>query len=200
MGELVHNKQVVYSLEENGIEFIESIDEITDKNSKLIVRAHGIPKETYELIKTKSVELLDLTCPNVLNVHKIVEEYSNNGFYIVLVGKKKHPETIGTISFCGENSYIIENEEDVENALDNFKTTGINKLLLISQTTFSLKKFDEFKEKIENSINSDIEFVVKNTICNATEIRQKETEQLSKEVDMMIIVGGKNSSNTRKII
>ncbi len=114
-------------------------------------------------------------------------------------GNKNHPENIGTISYCGVNSFIIESEEDIYEALNEFNKSNLEKLLIISQTTFSTIMFNSIVEKIKVKLNSDIKLVIKNTICNATDIRQKETDEISKNVEYMVIVGGKNSSNTKKL-
>lgn len=195
LGEIVHNKQVVESLEKDGLIFIEDIEEA---KGKTILRAHGVAKEVYGEAE-KEIELQDYTCPNVLKIHKIVEKYSKNGYYIFLCGSKKHPENIGTLSYCKENSYVIEKEDDTMKALEKLEKTGIKKLLIISQTTYSLEKFYIIEEIVKNELPKDVKLVVKNTICMATELRQKETEKLSKQVDYMIIIGGKNSSNTKKL-
>lgn len=196
LGEIVHNRQVVSNLEKQGINFIENLDEA---DGKTIIRAHGIPKEVYEEAKQNNIELVDYTCPNVLKIHKIAEEYSNKGYFVFLCGSKTHPENIGTISYCGKNSYIIEKEEDSFKALNKLEKTGIRKLLVISQTTYSIEKFSIIEEIIKNEVPRNIDLVIKNTICKATELRQKETEEIAKKVDKMIIIGGKNSSNTRKL-
>ena len=196
LGEIVHNKQVIRDLEKKGIIFVEDINEA---KGKTIIRAHGVPKKVYEEAQKKDIELKDYTCPNVLKIHKIVEEYTNKGYFLFLCGSKKHPENIGTISYSNQNSYIIEKEDDTFKALDKLEKSGIKKLLVVSQTTYSLEKFYIIEEIIKNELPRDVELVVKNTICKATEIRQKETEEISKKVDMMIIIGGKNSSNTKKL-
>ena len=196
LGEIVHNKQVIEDLKNKGIIFIE---DIKDAKGTTIIRAHGVPKEIYEKAQQKNIELKDYTCPNVLKIHKIVEEYSEKGYFIFLCGSKNHPENLGTISHCTENSYIIEKEDDTFKALEKLEKSKIKKLLVISQTTYSLEKFYIIKEKIENKLPQNIELVIKNTICATTEQRQIETKELSKKVDMMIIIGGKNSSNTKKL-
>lgn len=196
LGELVHNKIVTKDLENKGLIFIEDINEA---KGKTIIRAHGIAKEVYNKAQKLGIDLVDLTCPNVLKIHKIAEEYKKNEYYIFLIGKKDHPENIGTISFCGKNSNIISDLGEVDLAIKEFEKTNIKKLLIISQTTFSLTKFDDIVEKITNSISKDIELEVKNTICSATELRQKETEEISKQVELMLVIGGKNSSNTTKL-
>lgn len=196
LGELVHNKQVVEKLEKIGLKIIDKVEE-ADK--KVIIRAHGIPKEIYDKAKKKNIEIFDFTCPNVLKIHKIAEEYSQRGYYIFLMGVKNHPEIIGIKGFSGDNSYLIENEEEIDNAIEKLEKSNIKKLLIISQTTFSLEKFNTYSQKIRNMIPNDIELEIKNTICNATKMRQEETDKISKQVDFMIIIGGKNSSNTKKL-
>ena len=196
LGEIVHNKDVVKQLENLGMHFIEDIREA---KGKTIIRAHGIPKQVYQEAEKKQIELIDYTCPKVLKIHEIAEEYAKKGYYIFLLGNRKHPEIIGTLSYCGENKFVIEKEEDALKALEILEKSGIKKLLVISQTTYSLEKFYIIEEIIKNELPKDIELIVKNTICQATEIRQKETEEISKKVDCMIIIGGKNSSNTKKL-
>jgi len=197
LGELVHNKHVTNSLQEKGLIFIENIEEA---NGNAIIRAHGVTKQTYQKAKELNVELKDLTCPKVLKIHDLAEEYSKNGYYIFLVGIANHPETIGTFSFCGENSEIIEKIGDLEQAVTKFQETNIKKALLITQTTFNLKKFEEISEKLREILKEEkAELKIINTICLSTELRQKETEDLSKQVDLMLIIGGRNSSNTNKL-
>lgn len=196
LGEIVHNEEVVKKLENLGMRFIENIEEA---KGKTIIRAHGIPKQIYEEAKRRQIELKDYTCPKVLNIHQIAEEYANKGYYIFLLGNKMHPEIVGTLSYCGENKFVIEKEDDTIKALETLEKSGIKKLLVISQTTYSLEKFYIIEEIIKNKIPRSIELIIKNTICQATEIRQKETGEMAKKVDVMIVIGGKNSSNTKKL-
>ena len=196
LGEIVHNKQVIEKLKNRGLKFIEKIEYSAGTT---IIRAHGIPKEIYEFANLNKIKIKDYTCPNVLKIHQIVEEFSKNGYYIVLCGSGNHPENIGTISYCGKYYSIIETEDDVRKAINNLQKSKMKKVLLIAQTTYSLQRFDNIQKEIKKNLSENIEVVIKNTICKATELRQKETEQLSKEVDYMIIIGGKNSSNTKKL-
>lgn len=193
LGELVHNKNVTQELEKKGAVFIDKPEET---KGKLIIRAHGIPKEIYNKIEECNIDFKDLTCPKVLHIHNIAKEYEKNDYFIFLVGQKEHPETIGTISYCGVNSCIIEKEDDVENAIKKFKTSKTKDALVIAQTTFSLEKFNTIVEKIKHEIEN---VEIKNTICDATRKRQEETIDISKKVDTMIIIGGKNSSNSNKL-
>lgn len=199
LGELVHNKQVIENLEKKGIELIDNIEDIRNEDSKMIIRAHGIKKEIYMEAEQKNIEIIDYTCPFVLKIHNIVDEYRKKGYYIFVVGSKVHPETQGTISYCGEKYSVIETEEDVQSAIINLQKSNITDLLIIVQTTFSEKRFENIEKQVKSSLLDYTNIVVKNTICAATSQRQKETEELSKQVDCMIIIGGKNSSNTKKL-
>lgn len=198
LGEIVHNKNVVKDLENKGIIFIENLNQNLKKR-KTIIRAHGVTKEVYKEADKMKINLIDLTCPKVLKIHKIVSEYNEEEYYIFLIGSKKHPETIGTASFGGEDVSIIEDFNDINVSIENFKKSNRQKLAIVVQTTFSLQKFIEITESIKKKFENFENIEVVNTICNATKIRQEETEELSKKVDCMIIVGGKNSSNTKKL-
>ncbi len=196
-GEIVHNQEVINDLRNKGVNFI---DDLNNADGITVIRAHGVPKKIYEIAQEKGIELKDFTCPNVLKIHKIAENYASQGFYIFLCGSKKHPENLGTLSHCGNHVSIIENDdEDVFIALEEFEKSKIKKLLIISQTTYSMEKFAVVEEIVQNEIAKDVELVINNTICKATELRQMETEIMSREMDYMIIIGGKNSSNTRKL-
>ena len=197
LGELVHNKQVTKELEKKGLKFIDSISQA---KKDVIIRAHGEKKETYFKAKEMGVNVIDLTCPKVTKIHKIAEEYVSKGYYILLVGNKNHPETIGTISYCGDNSYIIEDEDDVKEALQDLYKSKIKNAIVLAQTTFSLDKCNKIIDLIEDDIkDKNIELEIKKTICDATKLRQEETRKISLQVDMMIILGGKHSSNTNKL-
>ena len=196
LGEIVHNKEVIQSLQQKGIQFV---DEVENAKGKTIIRAHGIPEETRVKAKKLGVELIDYTCPNVLKIHEIAKEYESKGYYIFLLGSPNHPENIGTISYCGKNYQVIEKEEEIEQAIHNFQDSKKDKLLIIEQTTYSLEKFEKIVEQIKLQLDLKTNLVIKNTICTATKLRQKETEEIAKKVEYMIIIGGKNSSNTKKL-
>lgn len=196
LGEIVHNQDVIKELEQLGMRFVNNIKEFKDR---VVIRAHGVSKDVYRFAKEKQIELIDYTCPKVLKIHGTVKEYANEGYYIFLLGAKDHPENIGTHSYSKQHISVIEQENDVSNALEMLYKSKIKKVLLISQTTYSLEKFYIIEDRIKKELPKNIELVVKNTICQATEIRQKETEQIAKKVNSMIIIGGKNSSNTKKL-
>ncbi len=196
LGEIVHNKNVVDNLKKEGIKFIDNIEEA---KGKTIIRAHGIAKEVYEKAKKLNIELKDLTCPSVLKIHKIAEEYASKGHFIIITGKESHPEVIGIASCCGEKYSIIKDEEELEEVIKKIQDEKIENVLVISQTTYSSKQFDKMVEKLKNTIGSEINLEIKKTICPSTEIRQKETEEIAKQVDLMIIIGDRKSSNTNKL-
>lgn len=195
LGELVHNEQLVGSLEKRGMITVKDISEVPS-GEKVIFRSHGISKDIYELAKQRNIEIIDLTCPTVLSVHNKVENYAKDG-YIMLLGEIGHPECIATCSFA---QYIstIENEEDIVGAISNLKKSKLNKVYIVAQTTFSMEKFDIISKKIVELL-TDREVIVDKTICNATKLRQEETESIAKNVQMMIIIGGIKSANTRKL-
>lgn len=187
LGMLVHNENVVKKLENKGIIFVDDICEVPN-NSHIIFRAHGVSKEIYEKAENKNLIVHDLTCPNVLSIHKKVQELNEKGYYIILCGKSEHPESIGTISYC--NGIIVENIEDI--IIPQNK-----KLALLCQTTISQEKFEKIKNYLENKYPS---ILVYNTICNATKKREEEVIEISKKVDNLLIIGSKKSSNTKKLL
>ena len=197
LGELTHNSVVMNKLISNGLKII---DEIEDGKEKVIIRAHGVKKDVYEKAKKMGIKLIDLTCPRVLNIHKEAEKYANNGYYIFLIAESTHPETIGTYSFCGKNSFIIQNTEEVSKAVKEFEKSKLKNILVISQTTFSIEKFNNIIDELEKNIDREkVNIAIDKTICDATRLRQEEAIDISKKVDLMIIIGGKNSSNTKKL-
>ncbi len=196
LGKLIHNEHVIKELEEKGMKTINSLTEIKD-GEKVIFRAHGESKEQYEYAKKHNLKVIDLTCEKVKLIHDKVEKAKNDNF-IILFGKKTHPEIIGTKGFAGNNYCIIEDEKDLEELKIKLKDYKNKKLFIISQTTFSNSKFD-YLTNIIKDIYKDYEISVEKSICKATENRQKECEEISKKTDYMIIIGSKNSSNTKEL-
>lgn len=198
LGELVHNKNVMEKLQKNGLKIVQDINEIPSK-AKVIIRTHGVSKRIYEIAKEKDIELYDYTCKKVLELHNLVNTYAKDNYYILILGDKSHSENIGTISFAGENCAILQEKEEIDNIIDSIRKSGTSKLLIIAQTTFCVDKFEEYIEKIQKKLDFNLHIEIMNTICGATRIRQEETKQIAKNSDLMIIIGGKNSSNTIKL-
>lgn len=196
LGELVHNRQVINKLEEEGMIITDNLEDIPD-GSKVIFRAHGEAKDVYEKAIQKRLEVIDLTCGKVKLIHNKVEKQKENSFIIIL-GKKNHPEVIGTKGFAGENSCVVETEDDILDAYMMFEKTDLSRVYIVGQTTISSKYFDELSRELEqNFIEADV--IIDKTICNATEKRQEEVKEISKNINSMIIIGGKNSSNTKEL-
>ena len=197
LGELVHNKTVVNNLEDKGLVVVQDINDVPDNNI-VIFRAHGVTKDNYMTAKNKNLEVFDLTCKNVISIHKEVE--NKKECFIIIIGSKTHAESIATLSYAGENAVIIESEDDFEQTYEKIKKSKLNSVFIVAQTTYSSKKFDDMIDKISDDLtNIGIEVKYDKTICMATEIRQNEADELSKQADYVVIIGGKNSSNTKKL-
>ena len=187
-GPLIHNPQEVQRLEKENIKVIEDYSKIEE--GILVLRTHGIPLDIYEnLSKKENIKIVDAACPFVKKAQDIIKELSKDSEQIVIVGEKKHPEVVALVSYGKGKCLVVEDKKDVENV----KKTDI--IYIVSQTTQSPKKFDEIVQEISKI--SQVE--VFNTICRATFDRQSAAEKLAKEVDVMIVIGGKNSGNTTRL-
>lgn len=197
LGEIVHNAQVIEKLEAKGMKTVESLDEVPD-GSTVIFRAHGEAESVYKKAESKNLKVVDLTCGKVKAIHIKVSRNKVDSF-IIIIGKKTHPEVIGIKGFAGENSFVIQSEDDIFDAYMEYEKTNLGKVFVVSQTTFSSARFDDIREEIETNF-CEAEVVVDKTICDATENRQLETRQLAKEIHKMVVIGGKNSSNTKELV
>ena len=189
LGELVHNKETLKKI--NG-KIVDNIEEIPDK-AKVIIRAHGVSKEIIQRANEKKLKIVDLTCPKVAKVHKMVSERKKN--FIILIGKKTHPEVIGTIGYALDY-IIIEDDEDLKELEERLKT-NTKKISVFSQTTFSSLKYVSLVNKIKRMTRSYVEIIP--CICPVTEERQKEASSIALSSDLVIVVGSKDSSNTNKL-
>ena len=190
MGELIHNSTVIEQLKKKGIRAINNLDELKEGDC-VIIRAHGIGKKIYDDLNALNVKILDATCPYVKRIHEIVRKEYEAGNRIVIVGDSKHPEVIGINGWCEGKALIISDEKEAEQ-LPYFD----EKAVVVSQTTFKRTKYEDICEVLKKKFAFVLKF---DTICNATVQRQSEAEKLSREVDVMIVIGGKNSSNTQKL-
>ena len=194
-GPIIHNEEVTNNLAEKGVHIVNSVEELDDlpEGSSIIIRSHGVGKDIFDIIESKGLRLVDATCPFVNNIHKIVRERSEAGDEILIIGNPGHAEVEGTIGWSKVKPYVINSIEDIDALPESLKDASIT---VVAQTTYSLKKFQEFVAELQDryyNVN------VCKTICNATEERQKEAEKLAASVDHMIVIGGKNSSNTQKL-
>jgi 4-hydroxy-3-methylbut-2-enyl diphosphate reductase len=192
-GPIIHNEEVVNDLAKKGVRVIEDADELAQlKEGTVVIRSHGVERSTYEKIKQQGLGCVDATCPFVKKIHRIVEEKSREGYQIVIIGDKEHPEVKGICGWAHEAPVVIESAQEAENFLPNCK----KKLCVVAQTTFNYNKFQELVAFFEKK-GYDLDVV--NTICNATEVRQTEARNIASRVDTMIVIGGANSSNTKKL-
>ena len=192
LGPLIHNKQAVDKYKEKGLLEMDSLDKVPN-DSKLIIRSHGVAEDVYVQSESKNMDIVDTTCPFVKKIHEIVKEFSNNGYKIIIVGNATHPEIVGINGWCNNEAFVVNSEEDVDNILFN----NDDKYCVVSQTTANLEHFDKIVEKINSKTDN---LTVKNTICFATKERQLSATDLAKEVDCMVVIGGKHSSNTQKLV
>jgi 4-hydroxy-3-methylbut-2-enyl diphosphate reductase len=188
MGPLIHNRQVIEDLASKGVFAYENVRDIPSDHT-IVIRAHGVGKNVYEQIGDR--DYIDLTCPFVSKIHKIVEEHHQNGYKIIIIGDKNHPEVIGVNGWCENSADIIydPNAQIDENWLEK-------PLCIVAQTTINREIFVQIVQNIKKACKSTLIF---DTICSATKDRQKETDRLSRISDMMIVIGGRESSNTRKL-
>ena len=192
-GPIIHNEEVVRDLEEKGVRVLNSRDELAAlTEGTVIIRSHGVGKHIYDLLEKNKITCVDATCPFVKKIHKIVAEESAKGKEIIIIGNEKHPEVEGIKGWSKTKVTVIGSKEDVH----RFHTSFDQELCIVSQTTFNYNKFKDIVEKISKT---RYDILVLNTICNATQERQVEASQIASEVDAMIVIGGKNSSNTQKL-
>ncbi len=192
-GPIIHNETVVGDLEKKGVKVIENIEELDGiSEGCIVIRSHGVTRETMEKLENTGLKIIDATCPFVKRIHKIVEEESEKGRSIIVVGSGSHPEVEGIVSYAKGDVTVIESPEKAE----EFKGDRELEYTLVSQTTFNRKKFQETIE-ILNNYGYNINVV--NTICNATDERQSEAETIASKADAMIVIGGASSSNSRKL-
>jgi ribosomal protein S1/(E)-4-hydroxy-3-methyl-but-2-enyl pyrophosphate reductase len=187
-GPLIHNHQVIKSLEQKGIRAIEHLEDA--KGNTIIVRSHGVPLEFYEKAKNLNISIIDATCPFVRKVQNIARKYYKKGYCIAIVGNSNHPEVIGINGWCNNKAYVIEKESDLE------RLEYCEKICAVAQTTITLDLWNTIIQKLKQSKVILKEF---NTICTATSERQESCAKIAKKADAMIIIGGYHSSNTQKL-
>ena len=193
-GPIIHNEEVVADLESKGVKAIdfdeEQLNDLSD--CTVVIRSHGVAKKIYDSLEERNVNVVDATCPFVKKIHEIVKEESEKGKAIIIVGSEYHPEVEGIKGWVNGDAYIVNEEADAK-ALELDKETPV---CIVSQTTYNAEKFAKLVEIIgQKGYDSN----VVNTICNATHERQTEAKEIAKNVDAMIVIGGKNSSNTQKL-
>ena len=188
LGPIIHNPQMVARLAEEGIGKIETLDEITE--GPVIVRSHGVGPHVYDRIEAKGLNLVDATCPHVRKAQNSAKSLSDEGYQVVIVGDKNHPEVRSILEWAGEGAVAVDTEAEAEGL------PVYGKLGIVSQTTFSGARFKKIVGVLLDK-SSDVRII--RTICTATDLRQSAAVKLAGEVELMIVVGGKNSANTTKL-
>lgn len=212
LGPIIHNEQVVSDLEKRGVSVIDEAslsDETVDLNGvTVVIRSHGVSKSVYEQLRQKKCEIVDSTCPFVKKIHDTVQKYAGEGYDIVIVGSREHPEVQGILGWClpqgGSDSATVDSGTvlsgtvvETEAEMEAFRPSNSEKkVCVVAQTTFNYKKF---KDLVEIISKKGYDIIAVNTICNATAERQQEASELAAQSDAMIVIGGRNSSNSRKL-
>ena len=199
-GPIIHNEEVVSDLERKGVHVLseEDIDAMLahdgreDDAKEIVIRSHGIGRDAYKKLEQLGFEIVDATCPFVKKIHRIVQEETEQGHCVVIVGDENHPEVCGIRGWCVREPIIVNSVEQAQKKLDFLDKN----VYIVAQTTFNDVKF---KDIVEFFRNKGYNVIVYNTICNATEERQREARALAADVDTMIVIGGKSSSNTQKL-
>lgn len=189
LGPLIHNRDVVRSLEERGVACIERVEDAPE-GATVVIRSHGAAPQVYDALKARGIAYIDATCPFVKRIHERVRAAAEAGQRVIIVGEKGHPEVIGTIGWAGSGAFVVNTEEEIA-ALPH-----IDEAVVVAQTTITQEKWEQFLAALESRVDHIIPFM---SICSATQQRQKEAAEIAKIADTIIVVGGRQSSNTRKL-
>ena len=193
--EIVHNKYVVETLKKKGVIFVDELEEVKDKTRPVIFSAHGVAKKVYKDAEIENLEFIDATCPLVSKVHREAEQLNKQGYQIILIGHKNHPEVIGTLGQLQEGSItLIENEDDIQHLEQNNP-----KLAYITQTTLSVDDTKDILEKLKEKF-PNIKEPIKSDICYATTNRQAAVKNIAAKCDLFLVVGSRQSSNSTRLV
>jgi 4-hydroxy-3-methylbut-2-enyl diphosphate reductase len=189
LGEIIHNPQVVERLKRRGLIVVRDIEDV-EENSTVIISAHGRSEEDIARLKKKGCKIVNATCPYVRLPQSIIKKMSSEGYLVILLGDREHPEVKGLVSFAkGENIRVVNTNED-------FGGLETDKVAVLAQTT---QNREDFNKLVNSLLGRFTEIRVFDTICDATKIRQEEAIKLAQEVDLMIVIGGRNSANTKRL-
>ena len=193
LGPIIHNEEVVKDMKKRGVEAVKIEDLASLPKGTVIIRSHGVSREIFNFVKRSGHRVVDATCPFVKKIHAIVSVQSGKGKTVVIIGNPEHPEVMGIRGWGDENTYAVENIEQFM----NLELKKDKEIIIVAQTTFNHKKFQEIIDKI-SLLGYDVRCF--NTICNATQERQAEAKNIASNVDAMIVIGDKKSSNTGKLV
>jgi len=184
LGPLIHNRVAVEELRKNGIITVDDIGSI--KGKKVIVRSHGVHPKILHTLRKKHCDIIDATCPRVRRAQRYVEKLVQEGYYVIIIGEKEHPEVKGLLGYGGSHAQVYSDEMLLKK----------RKIGVVPQTTLDLERFNK---AIAHMLSSVLEMKIYNTICKATILRIREAKRIAKKADVMIVVGGKNSANTTRL-
>ena len=193
LGPIIHNEEVVKDMKKRGVEAVKIEDLASLPKGTVIIRSHGVSRDIFNFVKRSGHRVVDATCPFVKKIHAIVSVQSGKGKTVVIIGNPEHPEVMGIRGWGDENTYAVENIEQ----FINLELKKDKEIIIVAQTTFNHKKFQEIIDKI-SLLGYDVRCF--NTICNATQERQAEAKNIASNVDAMIVIGDKKSSNTGKLV
>ncbi len=195
LGPIIHNQDVVNDMKAKGARIINSVDEL-EADETVVIRSHGVGREIYEQIAAKGNRMLDATCPFVSRIHKIVAEKTKQGYFILIAGDASHPEVQGIVGHCDENCLVFKDNFELKAFFEKKYTNLKKKLAIVAQTTYNIVVWDECLNVIPKN---DPNIEITDTICSATDTRQSDAAELAKDSDIMLVVGGRHSSNTVKL-
>lgn len=195
LGPIIHNQDVVNDMKSRGARIISSVDEL-EEGETVVIRSHGVGRSVYEQIAQKGNRMLDATCPFVSRIHKIVAEKSAEGYFILIAGDSTHPEVQGIVGHCDENCLVFKDNFELKDFFEKKYLNLKKRVAIVAQTTYNIVIWGECLKVIPED-NPDV--VIFDTICNATDARQSDARTLAQRSDLMLVVGGRHSSNTVKL-
>ena len=197
LGYLIHNQTYIDYLSRNSVTTVSSPDEAPE-GSRVIIRTHGLQRQVEESLRTKH-RVLDLTCPKVKKIQLLIKDYAEKGYFVIITGKKDHPEVQGLVSYA-ENSDVIEAEKDIQRFIENFETSALKKIFVVSQTTGDPGLFSQTVQRVgEEAARAGVELASFDSICSITAMRERAALKLRKNVDVTFVIGDRISSNATKL-
>lgn len=195
LGPIIHNQDVVNDMQAKGARIINSVDELRDGET-VVIRSHGVGRDVYEKIAQRGSRMLDATCPFVSRIHKIVAEKTAEGYFILIAGDSSHPEVQGIVGHCDKNFFVFKDNFELKDFFEKKYVNFKKKVAIVAQTTYNIVIWGSCIKVIPKN---DPDVVIFDTICNATDARQSDARELAQCSDLMLVVGGRHSSNTVKL-